>query len=158
MNIHHLQSWPDSCIAAAMCMIQRWRGQLPTEAQFHRANAWLRPHYIETLPRVEAHYVDQEVEHELRLHLRYGRVVVATALVQNYESWRSSTYPNLHSPHGMMSSLSSLYHMVVLIPDERDRAGYRLFDPFYTADGQPLEVSVGDFTSWFTGLAFIASS
>jgi len=152
MSIHHLQSWPDSCIAAAMCMIQRWRGEAPTEAQFHQANSWLRPHYIATLPRVEAHSVERNMEQELRLYLKHDRVVVATALVQNYESWRSTAYPNLRSPHGTMSAL---YHMVVLISGTDD--GYRLLDPFYPADAQPLEVFDDDFVGWFTGLAFIAS-
>jgi hypothetical protein len=93
-----------------MCMIQRWRGEVPTEA---------------------------------------------TALLQNYENWRSTAHPNLHSPHGTMSSLSSLYHMVLLISGTRD--GYHLLDPFYPGDAQPLEVSDGAFVGWFTGLAFIAS-
>ena len=152
MSIHHLQSWPDSCVAAAMCMIQRWRGQAPTEAHFHQANSWLRPHYIKTLPRVEDHSVERDMEHEIRLYLRRGQVVVATALVQNYENWRSTAYPNLHSPHG---SMSSLFHMVVLISTARD--GYHLLDPFYPAVGQPLNVSDDDFVGWFTGLVFIAS-
>lgn len=139
-----------------MCMIQRWRNEVPTEARFHQANPWGRPHYIETLPRVEAHSVEQDVEYELRIHLRHGRVVVATALLRNYENWRSTAYPNLHSPHGMLSSLSSLlYHMVVLIPGSRH--GYHLLDPFYPDDAQPLEVYDKDFMHWFTGLAFIAS-
>jgi hypothetical protein len=152
MSIHHLQTWPDSCVAAAMCMIQRWRGEVPTEAQFHQVNSWHSPHYIKTLPRVEAHSVERGMEQELRLYLRRGQVVVATALVQNYENWRSTAYPSLHSPHGMMSSF---YHMVVLISGTRDE--YHLFDPFYPDDAQPLKVSSDDFTGWFTGLAFIAS-
>lgn len=152
MSIHHLQSWPDSCIAAAMCMIQRWRDVAPTEAQFHQANSWLRPHFITTLPLVEARSVERNEEDELRLCLQGDQVVVATALVQNYENWRSTAYPNLRSPHGTMSSL---YHMVVLISETDD--GYQLLDPYYPGDAQPLEVSDHEFIRWFTGLAFIAS-
>ncbi len=152
MSHHYFQTWPDSCVAAAMCMIQRWRGEDPTEARFHEENAWHDPKHITTLPRIEARFVEPGMEHELRLELRLDQVVVATALVQNYENLRSNAYPNLRSPHGTMSSL---YHMVVLISATRD--GYRLFDPFYPDDGQPLEVTDEDFVEWFTGLAFIAS-
>lgn len=51
--------------------------------------------------------------------------------------------------------MSSLFHMVVLISTARD--GYHLLDPFYPAEGQPLEVSDDDLMGWFTGLVFIAS-
>jgi hypothetical protein len=154
MSNHHYQTWPDSCVAAAMCMIQRWRGEDPTEARFHEENPWRIPEHITTLPRIEKRFVESGRELELRLYLQLDQVVVATALVQNYENWRSTAYPNLCSRHGTMGT-SSLYHMVVLISATRD--GYLLFDPFYPGDAQPLEVSDAAFAAWFTSLAFIAS-
>lgn len=153
MSIHHLQTWPDSCVAAAMCMIQRWRRQVPTEKRFYDENQWGDPYYIvRTLPRIEARSVEQDMEHELRLDLRLGRVVVVKVLARNYESWRSTAYPHLRSQHGTMTSG---HHMVVLISGTDD--GYRFLDPFYPDDGQPLEVSDDAFTTWFVGLALIAS-
>jgi len=152
MSIHHLQTWPDSCVAAAMCMIQRWRGEDPTEARFYEQNTGRLPAYITTLPRVEARFVEPGMEHELRLSLRRDQVVVVMVLARNYESWRSTAYPNLRSPHGTMTSG---YHMVVLISGTRDV--YRVFDSFYPATEQPLKVSNDDFVSWFVGHAFIAS-
>lgn len=153
MSIHHFQTWPDSCVAAAMCMIQRWRGEAPTEKRFYDENPWGDPHYIsETLPRIEARLVEPNMEHELRLDLRLDRVVVVKALVRNYEGWRSTAYPHLRSHHGTMTSG---HHMVVLISGTDD--GYLLHDPFYPGDAQPLEASDKAFVDWFVGLAFIAS-
>jgi hypothetical protein len=151
MSIHHLQTWPDSCVAAAMCMIQRWRGEAPTESRFHNENSCYSYSYIKTLPGIEARLVDPGMEHELRLDL-FDQVVVVLALTRNYEGWRSTAYPDLRSPHGTMTSG---HHMVVLISATDD--GYRLLDPFYPGSAQPLEVSDDDFVGWFTGLAFIAS-
>jgi hypothetical protein len=136
-----------------MCMIQRWRDEAPTEKRFYDENPGGDPYYIiETLPRVEARSVDPPMEHELRLDLRSGRVVVVKALVRNYANWRSTAYPHLRSPHGTMTSG---HHMVVLTSGTDD--GYRFLDPFYTVDAQPLEVSDDAFTNWFVGHAFIAS-
>lgn len=151
MGIHHFQTQPDSCVAAVMCMIQCWRGEAPTEARFHERSCY-EPHYITTLPRVEARSIDPDMEHEVRLCLQLGKIVVVKVVVRNYENWRSTAYPDLRSPHGMMNSG---HHMVVLSSDERN--GYQLLDPFYPGDTQPLTVSDDDFVQWFTGHAFIAS-
>lgn len=136
-----------------MCMIQRWRDETPTEKRFYDENPGGDPYYIiEALPRVEGRSVEPHMDHALRLHLKRGRVVVVKALVRNYESWRATAYPQLRSPHGTMTSG---HHVVVLISDTN--YGYRLLDPFYRGDAQPLEVADEAFTSWFVGHAFIAS-
>lgn len=68
MIIHHLQTQPDSCVAAAMCMIQRWRGEAPTEKQFYDENPGGDPYYIiAALPRIEARSVEPHMDHTLRL-------------------------------------------------------------------------------------------
>ena len=152
MSFHYYQTWPDSCVAAAMCMIQRWRGQAPTEAAFYEANPSGKPGYITTLPRIEARLLEPDTERELRTDLRLGRVIVTLALVRNYEGWRSMAYPELRSPHGTMTRG---YHMVVLTSGTR--GGYRFLDPFYPGDAQPLQVSDEGFVRWFAGHAFIAS-
>lgn len=152
MNIHHLQRWPDSCVAASMCMIQRWRGEDPSEARFHGQNPRRDPMTIHrTLPRVHVRELGPGQEHELALPLVLGRPVIVTAMASLYEPWCSRTYPRLQSPHGRMGQA---LHMIVLVSRVRD--GYRLLDPFYPGEPQPLEVSDDDFERWFAGHAFIA--
>jgi hypothetical protein len=51
MTPHYLQSRADGCVAAAMCIIQRWRGQIPTENAFLAAVTVVSQHYEEWLRR-----------------------------------------------------------------------------------------------------------
>ena len=52
---HHEQSYRNSCVPGCMFMIQRWRGEPPTEDAFHHGAA-PKGHeitHVYNLPRIE---------------------------------------------------------------------------------------------------------
>ena len=130
MTSHHLQSQADGCVAAAMCIIQRWLGQAPTEQAFLAANPHHDPMLVaRQLVGIQAMCLAVGDEREIALALLSARVAAVTVVSQHYEQWLRRRYPDLVSHHGRFGGAAMPLHMVVLVSRARD--GYELLDPFF---------------------------
>jgi len=135
-----------------MCIVQRWRGEAPTERTFYEGNHARDPMYLGSLPRTTVHAFGPDEEREIELALRIGSLVAVTVMAHDYAWWIEQTHPDLHSSFG---ALTGFLHIVVLM--ERVRDGYLLLDPYYARDGQPITASDDAFARWFAGHAFVAA-
>lgn len=155
MSCHYLQSQPDGCVAAAMCMIQQWRGQQPTEQTFlaltPRHDPMLVPRH---LAHIQRKYLAFGSERELEVALLSDFIAAASMISDAYGPWLHRSYPALRSPHGPFTGTMGL-HMVVLIGRVRD--AYDLLDPFFAGTSQPLRIDDDAFAKCFGGHAFIAT-
>lgn len=151
---HHPQTWADSCVPACMCIVQRWRGQAPTEEQFHRPapRSGNPAHLALALPgarRLPTYETD-----EIHLALRTDELVVVCVLSRPYVQWQERCYPGLRSPHGRLcepGDFGGSLHAVVLT--RRCEDGFHLLDPYFAPEGQPLQMSDDDFERCFGGAA-----
>lgn len=155
MTPHYLQSRADGCVAAAMCIIQRWRGQIPTENAFLASTPHDDPMLVaRRIDRVRSMVLEVGSEHELVLALLSGSIAAVTVVSQHYEEWLRRRYPALTSPHGSFGGATMWLHMVVLVGRARD--AFDLLDPFFVATGQPLRIDDDEFVACFGGHAFVA--
>lgn len=156
MTWHHLQSRADGCVAAAMCIIQRWRGEDPTEHAFLAAKPHDDPMLVpRQLAGIRAMSLAVGSEREIVLALLAGSIAAVTVVSQHYEHWLRRRYPELVSPHGGVSAAAMALHMIVLVGRARD--AYEVLDPFFAPAGQPLRIDDDEFVSCFGGHAFVAS-
>lgn len=158
---HFEQNYEDSCVPACMCMIQLWRGQAPTEDEFH-LGANLDGHnfdlVLRELPRTrELPPMAPGDEDEIRLALVQGQRVIASVLGPPYVQWQRENYPRVTSKHGHLCAPGTWggpLHAILLIAWRAD--AYELYDPWFPADQQPFKMSDLVFAKCFAGLAVVA--
>jgi len=144
---HHEQQYPDSCIAACMCMIQRWRGQAPTEARFHESQ---EPRPLETVCELGGvEFTDVEIgdERRMRIELSRGKRIITFVLGAPYIAIVAPKYPALRSRHGPMcepAKYNGPLHALVLV--SCSDSAYHYLDPYLPGSGQPLALT-DDYTS-----------
>ncbi|MDC0748109.1 hypothetical protein [Polyangium mundeleinium] len=154
---HHEQTHRDSCVAACMCIIQKWRGEAPTEAAFHESASTgpqILGRRIRELGGARYAALAQDEERTLDLHLVDGGLVVVGVFGLLFADWQRRVYGQLISRHGEMSraySQKGYPHAIVLV--ERSGDGYRLLDPWFPAMHQPLFIERSDFSNCFDGNA-----
>lgn len=157
---HHEQSFVNSCTPACACMIQKWRGQPPTEARFHEGApdegydveqivdaAWLSG--------VRKTSLGPDEEDELRVAVDSGDWVVVKLATARYGPWLAAQKPQRMSRHGALWRPGEwAYHSVVVV--DYDVSSWSLLDPWFSATGQPVKIPDTTFSSCFAGLAVIA--
>lgn len=152
---HHEQTHRDSCVAACMCIIQKWRGEEPTEAAFHesaKAGPQNLARRIPELGGARFAALAPDEERTIDVHLGDGGLVVVGVFGLYFANWQRRTYVQLESRHGELSraySQKGYPHAIVLV--EGSRYGYRLLDPWFPATDQPLLIERYDFSRCFDG-------
>lgn len=156
---HYEQQYPNSCVPACMCILQKWRGLSATEDAFH-GNAARDGHSLTLaveLGRVRLRSIAPGEEDEIDLALRLGHRIIAKVSGPPYIRWFVMSYPTARSRHGSLCAPGDRgkpFHAIVLV-DHR-RAGYRYHDPWYPADDQPFWMSEEDFQRCFAGEIAVA--
>jgi hypothetical protein len=91
---HHGQTNRNSCVPACMCIIQKWRGQPPTEAVFHAGSASRGHALTRVLEMGSARYAQLglDEEDELKVHLFEGGLIVAGVFGVYYADWQRRAY------------------------------------------------------------------
>lgn len=155
---HHPQSYPNSCVPACMCIVQRWRGVAPTEDAFH-AGADREGHSIgivRWLGDVELVPTHADEFAELRFAVMSGALGIVVVSGPPYVRWLEATYP-LASPHGKLcppGTHGRPRHALVVCGYDHDE--WLVLDPWFPGDGQPLRMAEDDLVSCFAGLAAVA--
>lgn len=156
---HYEQSWTNSCIPACMCIVQKWRGDIPTEA-LHHEDPSVRGHPYRRACRLDAAVygaLSSEEEDGLIPHIVEGGIVLIGVFNREYSAWQRGAYPDLRSKHGVLWTPGKYggpreSHAVVLVRWD-DASGFWLLDPWFPSDGQPLLMKKSDFTTCFNGNA-----
>jgi hypothetical protein len=140
-----------------MCIIQKARGEAPTEAAFHGDAVRQPPALVTTLPRVRRIPSSADEERELLVELTTGALVaVVTVLACPYVLWQNARYPALVSKHGPLAVAGTFgghLHAIALI--ERTVDGFAALDPYFPAHA-PLQIDDDAFASFFGGHAYVA--
>ena len=151
---HHEQSYPNSCVPACMCMVQKMRGQGCTEEAFHQG-AFGDGHPLASalaLPRTRRQPLAVGEEEELNLALHQGQVILVSVSGPPFVRWLQAHHAGLSSRHGVLCNAGTHgrpFHAIVLIAWRND--GYDLLDPYHPGASQPLWMDASSFASCFAG-------
>ena len=143
-------------MAACMCMIQRWRGQPPTEARFHESPEPRPLASVCDLGGAEFPDVGVGDERRMRLELLRGKRIIAFVLGAPYIAIVAPKYPALRSRHGPMcepGTSNGPLHAIVLV--SCSASAYQYLDPYLPGAAQPLELTDDEFERCFAGYAAI---
>ncbi len=144
-----------------MCMVQKWRGHTPTE-ELHHEGALAAGHGLERASRLEGAIwkpLGESDDHELALHLDDGGIAIVGVAGFRFIPWQLKKYPNLVSKHGEWWTPGKYgrnppFHAIVLVKWDV-QVGILFFDPWFPGAGQPLAISLYDFSKCFDGYAFL---
>jgi hypothetical protein len=160
---HHEQELPNSCVAASVRMLQLHAGKPALGEPDIRKE--LGPHPLD-LDRAASFGRVECLEFNEAKNVEWLRAVVqlqscaVTIAGGAAASWAKAA--GLTSRHGALSSppprldladYALPRHVVVVVGAERDRVRY--LDPFFPAEGQPLDVPLIDFVRGLLGYALL---
>jgi hypothetical protein len=156
---HHEQTRPDSCVAACICIVHRFRGEaIPeddarAETQGGRASIAAIA-AVARARRIRAAEWQGDVE-EVRLALTRGEIVITQVLGHPYVRALRRHHADLASRHGDLCAPGDFNgppHSVAIV--RREPGALLVLDPYYPAERQPLRLTDEDFDACFGAIAF----
>lgn len=168
---HQEQTVADGCVAACVCILQRWLGAAPDEDAIRRELEALAVPGLGTAAIVggwKCRFLDWDKQEDrvlLDAYLEQGVWLIVDVLPG------PMTMHNERHPPGVVSRFGHLmcrshknenlslrfpqlpHHAIVLV--ESFHGGYRYLDPWYPRDGQPLTIPRSDFARIWTGQVVI---
>ena len=154
-SLFHEQSLPHSCVAACMAMVQRWRGEVPTEAEFARHGDG----NFESLGGMDGVTIENPKDDSLGITIRrhlFDDCIVALC-VSGPPYVRATASAQAASAHGTLCAPGTHggpRHAIVIYRAEGD--SFDVLDPWYTAASQPLGLSEDDLLKCYMGPLAVA--
>lgn len=175
LDCHHEQEAPDSCVAACVCMVKKWRGDVAKEAVIRERLQALSVEGLKTAAMEfgwKFQWVDwDEVEEREAClgNLSRGVWIIVDVYPGHLTMHSEQLTPPPVSRHGplMRRSAEDLdckedlsarlpqypHHAIVLV--EEVVGGFRYLDPWFPRKGQPFFMSRADLGRMWAGLAVI---
>lgn len=155
-DFHVEQTWPNSCVAACMCMVRARQGESFDEAQFHdgAGPAGQPIELAAALLQSRTEVWNSEELETLKVRLATGHWAIVTLFGPRYMSRLANPPPSKHGALCTPGDFPAPLHAVVAV--SANRRGIALLDPFFAKAAQPVVLSNEGFLFAWTGQVVFA--